>query len=327
MLVLAVLVWGVFALWFQGPAPLWARLGLIVVWCLLGVLAMFPGLVAPLGLARGAAWAGFGVAFAALLIGWAMLTPSHDRQWADDVARMLRAEVHGSQVTLHNLRNFDWRSPDDYTVRWESRDYDLARLESADLILSYWMGPAIAHTLVSFGFDDGRQVVFSVEIRKERHERFSAIAGFFRQYEIVMVAADESDIVRLRSNARGEDVYLYRLAVAPAQLRTLFLSYVEEAGQVYRQPRFYNTLTTNCTTIVFELARRIVPGLPLDYRLLLSGYLAKYAYDVGALVPGHSFADLRAAGRITDRARAADASGEPFGQAIRRGVPGIPAGR
>ncbi|MHC9083791.1 Lnb N-terminal periplasmic domain-containing protein [Luteimonas sp. RIT-PG2_3] len=322
--------WGALALWYQAPGAEWLVIALVAAWSLLGLVACVAIAL------RARAWRhrsdraplrwtlpACALAWLVLLVWWQTLQPSHQRDWADDVARLLAPEVVGNRLTLHNVRDFDWRSETDYDARWETREYDLDRLVSADLVLSYWMGPAIAHTLVSFGFDDGRQLVFSLEIRKERQESFSAIAGFFKQYETVLVAADERDIVRVRSNVRGEDVYLYRLTATPAQLRAMLLGYLDRADELRRTPRFYNTLTSNCTTIVFELARRISPGLPLDYRLLLSGYLGEYVHDLGALAPGYDFPALQAAGRITDRAKAADASGEDFTQAIRRGVPGM----
>ncbi|MEL4017031.1 Lnb N-terminal periplasmic domain-containing protein, partial [Dryocola clanedunensis] len=214
----------------------------------------------------------------------------------------------------------------DYDARWVRREYNLDQLRSADLILSYWMGPAIAHTLISFGFDDGRYLVFSLEIRKERGESFSALGGFFRKFEMTLVASEETDIVRTRTNARGEDVYLYRLhGMTQAQLKALFVSYLGEARKLDAAPAFYNTLTSNCTTIVYELAKQIAPGLPMDYRLLASGYFAEYARDLGVLTPGVPFEMLKARGRITDRARASHAD-DDFSQVIRRGVPGTGQG-
>lgn len=318
-----VAVWGAGALWFQLPGGPLLRGLAIVPWSVAAALALraclrpcrrWPALLVYAGL------------LVAMLGWWTTILPSQDRQWADDVAQPLRAQVQGRQVVIDNVRDFRWRSNSDYDIRWERREYDLDRLVSADLILSYWMGPAIAHTLVSFGFDDGRQLVFSLEIRKERGESFSAIGGFFRQFEAVLVAADERDIVRVRSNVRGEDVYLYRLqGLSQPELQELLLSYLQQADELRREPRFYNTLTSNCTTVVFELVRRIAPGLPLDYRLLLSGYLAEYAHDAKGLVPGYDFATLKARGRITDRARAAG-DADDFSRAIRRGVPGIEQG-
>jgi hypothetical protein len=253
---------------------------------------------------------------------WFMQKPSHDREWADDVTHLLKSSVQGNQVTLSNVRNFEWRSETDYTPRWETREYDLSQLQSADLILSYWMGPHIAHTLVSFGFSDGRQLVYSLEIRKEKGEEFSAIAGFFRQYETIIVAADEKDIVRVRTNVRGEDVYLYRLDIPHEQLRTLFMGYLNRAANLERSPTFYNTLTSNCTTVVYQLAKLIVPGLPLDYRLLASGYFADYVYEQGGLTKNMSFDALHLRGRITDRAKATPID-EDYSKVIRAGVPGI----
>ncbi|WP_246066405.1 DUF4105 domain-containing protein [Limnobacter alexandrii] len=265
------------------------------------------------------------VALAAFAIWWFSQTPSHNRQWADDVAHVLQADVNGDKVVLKNVRNFEWRTETDYTPRWETREYDLSQLQTADLVLSYWMGPAIAHTLVSFGFADGRYLTFSLEIRKEVGEAFSAWKGFFRQYEAILVAADEVDIIKTRSNARGEDVYIYRLAIPPEQLKTLFLAYVEQANKLEKTPEFYNTLTSNCTTVVFDIAKRIVPDLPLDYRLLLSGYFAEYAHAQGGLVEGFSYAELQEKGYIVPRAKAMR-SDENFSEVIRRGVPGMQHG-
>mgnify|MGYP000926728762 FL=1 len=265
----------------------------------------------------------FGGGVVAAAVGWSQLVPRQDRVWADDVAQRLHVTAFdGRNVVLDNVRDFTWRSEQDYDVRWVRRHYDLDQLRSADLVLSYWMGPAIAHTLVSFGFADGRHLVFSVEIRKERDESFSALGGFFRTFEMTLVASEETDIIRTRTHARGEDVYLYRVqALDRTQLRALFAAYLEQARALDTAPAFYNTLTSNCTTIIFDLARQIAPALPLDYRLLLSGYFADYAYQQGALVPGHDFSELHARGRITERARQPQ-SDTDFSTWIRRGVPG-----
>lgn len=314
--------WGAAALWFQLPRTSALLIG--VPWCLLGVAAAFTLLRAP-GRPHGRTIVIVAaLALVAMLAWWQSLAPSHARPWADDVARLLESSIKGSQLTLRNVRNFEWRTEADYTPRWETRRYDLAQLESADLVMSYWMGPHIAHTLVSFGFADGRKLTFSLEIRKERTESFSAIGGFFRRFEQVIIAADERDIIRTRTNARGEQVYLYRLRATPEQLRSVLLEYLKRAEALQRQPEFYNTLTSNCTTILFELARHIDPNLPLDYRLLASGHFAEYAYDHGALTPGIAYAELQRRGHINERALASDADPESFSRAIRAGLPGVP---
>nr|WP_145548166.1 DUF4105 domain-containing protein [Variovorax boronicumulans] len=213
-------LWAVPALHHRLPLPApwgsvvaggWALFALAAIWLLWREGAARPVLA-------------YGVAFALLLGWWVRIAPSDARVWADDVARHLEAQVEGGVVLLSNVRNFDWRSDTDYTARWEARRFDLDRLRTVDMALSYGMGPPIAHTLVSFGFDDGQRIVFSVEIRKQPGESFSAVAGLFKQYELSLVAADERDILRVRTNVRGEDVYLYRVQLAPAAQRALFLA-------------------------------------------------------------------------------------------------------
>jgi hypothetical protein len=266
----------------------------------------------------------FAIAFAGLMLWWTRLPATNDGVWADDVSRMASGTVDGNRVTLHDVRNFDWRSETDYTPRWETRSYDLDRLRSVDMIMSYWSRPAIAHMLISFGFDGGSQVVFSVEIRRQKSQVFSEIGGFFKEFELSIIAADERDVIRLRTNIRGEEDYLYRLRLPAAAMRSLFLGYVGEANRLVDTPRFYNTITVNCTTLVYQMMKRIVGHLPLDYRLLLSGYMPEYVYGVGGLDMRYTLEELRALGHITDRARKADRDPN-FSAEIRRGLPPIAA--
>lgn len=317
VLILLSSLWALLALWHQLPLPDAGKLLVLSLWssATLSLLVMLwrrhPGLSPGLYLAL----------FSALLLWWHSLTPSHQRHWAADVAELTHGHREGDRVTLYNVRNFAWRSDTDFTARWETRHYDLQQLTSADLLTSYWAGPAIAHTLISFGFADGQFVTFSVEIRKEAHEAFSEIGGFFKTFELSVVATDERDAIRVRTNVRGEDVYLYRLNLAPAARRALLLAYIDRANDLRQTPAFYHTVTANCTTLVFDMMRQIVQRLPVDYRLLLSGYLPAYAFDAGGLMPGYSLAQLQQRGRITERARAA-ANAADFSTRIRRGVPG-----
>ena len=310
-------IWGACALWFQAQGGQALKTLSVLLWAgfsLTLMIALWQGRTAA-GLVTSTA------AFGALLIWWQRIAPSNDRIWADDVAQMSTGTVDGNRITLRNVRNFDWRSNTDYTQRWETRHYDLDRLNSVDMIMSYWTGPAIAHMLISFGFDDGEHVVFSVEIRRERIESFSEIGGFFKEFELSVIAADERDVIRVRTNVRGEDTYLYRLRMPVSAMRSLFLGYIDEANALVRTPRFYNTVTVNCTTLVYQMMQRIVGYLPLSYRLIFSGYLPEYVYRVGGLDQRFSIKELRALGRISERAKESDRS-EAFSADIRRGIPG-----
>lgn len=319
-LVVALLAaWAALAIGFRAPGNAVMRGALVLAWVAfaLGVLV---------ALARTEArWAllAFAAGFVLVLAWWRTLEPSNGRLWADDVARTLSGRIEGDRAVLDNVRHFDWRTDDDYSVRWERREFDLAQLASVDMILSTWGRPSIAHMILSFGFSDGRYLAFSVEIRREKGESFSELAGFFKQFELSIIAADERDIVHVRSNVRGEHVSLYRLTLDAPRRRALFVAYVDEANRLAAKPRFYDTITTNCTTLVYSLARPIVGHLPLDRRLLQTGYLPEYLERLGGLQPGIPLATLVERADITQRARAADAS-PTFSRDIRIGIPGVP---
>jgi hypothetical protein len=256
-----------------------------------------------------------------LILGWwASITPMNNRDWAPDVARSATARIEGKRLTITNVRDFAWRSETDFDQRWDQRTYDLSSLSDVDLIMSYWAGEAIAHTILSFRFADGARIAFSIETRKQSGEPYSALAGFFKQYELAIVAADERDVVRVRSNIRREDVRIYRLRIAPERAQKLLKEYVEEMNGLAHTPRFYNTLTTNCTTLVFQMVRAVHPGLPLDPRVLLSGYLPDYVYELGAMDTDIPFKSLREVARIGAKAALADAD-PSFSERIREDLP------
>ncbi len=320
-LLLATL-WGALALGHRLALPRHARWLVVGLWLLAGGVWLWLAWQGP----RLGPLAAMAVQMTALLAWWRRLTPAKDLVWAEDVAYLATGDVEGQRLTLHRVRHFDWQTPDDARGGWEQRVYDLRRLDSVDLFVSSWGRPGIAHVLVSFGFSaEGAAeedfVAFSVEVRRERHERFSEIGGFFKQYELAIIAADERDAVRLRSNVRGERVTLYHVTLSPDARRDLLLALVAAANDLEREPRFYHTITANCTTLMFAMMRRIIEGLPLDHRLLLSGLLPGYIHDHGGLVDGYTLHELRRLGDITERARQAHDAPD-FSHRIRQGVPG-----
>jgi hypothetical protein len=304
------------ALWFQAsPALLW--IGLWIASLAAALLTSFRrGWIAGLGIVLAAT--------AVFALWWMTILPFNDRDWQSDVARLLTAEVDPndpSRVVLRNVRNFDWRTPTEATERWETREYDLDALESMDFILTWWAGPAIAHTMVSFGFSDGEHIVFSLGIRPERGEAFSSVAGFFKNYELILTGADERDAVRLRTSVQtGNRVVLYRVTGLPEMMRELFVEYLDLANELAERPRFYRTILDNCTTVVWKLADRLVPGLPIDYRVVLSGYLPEYLHERGTLGTRYSLEELTAMGLLPSDI-AYDGTSAGFSAAIRAGLP------
>ena len=316
LLLLPATLWGAGAIWHRAPFGNMAR-GALMALFLIAMLAaiLFLWKRQPLkALAiAGATWA--------LLLGWwATILPSNDRDWQPDMAHIARAEIHGDVLTVHNVRNFDWRTDTDFDQRWEARQYRLSQLQDADLFLSYWAGESIAHAIVSFNFADSDPLAFSIEIRKEKGESYSSTAGFFKTYELAVIAADERDVVKVRSTVRGEDVRLFRLEMQPETVRGLLGEYVDLANDVSAKPRWYNTLTANCTTMIFGMARRLDPRTRLDWRILLPGRLPSYLREREFISRDVPLPELIEAGRIGPRA-----AGPPpdpgFSERIREGVP------
>jgi Domain of unknown function (DUF4105) len=306
--------WGALAIYYSDLSSPTLRTGLSLTFAL-GVVA---GLlfVRP----RRRAVFGFLLVFAGLLLWWLSIPPSHDRDWQPDVALLPSATIEGDQVTIHNIRNLDYHSETDYTVRYYDKTVQLSQLRTVDLFLSYWGSPSIAHTIMSFGFAGDQYVAISIETRKEKGEDYSAVKGFFKQYELIYVVADERDLVRLRTNYRGEDVYLYRLRGPAEVARNLFLAYLRDINQLAEHPAWYNALSANCTTAIYRLARPYAVRSWWSWKLLVNGHLDELMYENGAVDRSLPFTELKARSHINARAKAANDAAD-FSQKIRAGLP------
>jgi len=247
---------------------------------------------------------------------------SNQRDWQPDVAETPYATINGDMITIHNVRNFTYRTEIDFSPRWETRTYDLSKLDSVDLIAVYWAGKAIAHIMVSFGFAGKDYVTVSIETRKEKGESYSTLAGFFRQYEIYYVVADERDVVGLRTTYRQpqEDVYVYRINGPLKNARRVFLDYLKGMNELRERPSYYNTLTTNCTTGVLLHTRMNPESPPMSWKILLTGYVPDYLYELGRLDNTQPFPSLEKISHVNARAHAAGRD-PAFSQRIREGLP------
>jgi len=266
----------------------------------------------------------FLLVFAGVLLWWLSIPPSQNRDWQPDVAELPYATFAGDAVTIHNIRNNDYRSETDYTVRYYDKTFDLSKLRTADLFISFWDSPYIAHTIMSFGFGGNDYVAISIETRKSKDEDYSAVKGFFKQYELIYVVSDERDVVRLRTNYRGEDVYLYRFKAQPELVRAVFLDYFNYINHLKEQPEWYNALTHNCTTAIRgHVVPHTVntPRLP-NWKLLVNGYLDERLYETKVIDQSLPFPELKARSHINERAKAAYDAPD-FSQKIRDGLPGI----
>jgi len=324
LVVLGITGWGALALAVAGPGGDKGRLVLAAVYGLAGIAAVVT-LVFGRGLRFGLPV--FAVALVAIGLWWSGLTPSNEREWQPEVARLAYATIDGDLITVHNIRNFDYRTETDFTPAYYDRTYDLKKLDSVDIVAVYWMGPAIAHLLLSFGFGEDRLAI-SIEARKEEGEGYSSAKGFFRQYELYYVVADERDVVRVRTNYRKdppEDVYVYRVVGPIENGRRIFLEYMRRLNNLREHPEFYNTLTTNCTTAILTNTRVNPESLPFNWKVLLSGYTPEYVYEQGRLDRSLPFEELQRRSLVNAAGQAADQAPD-FSRRIRAGLPGI-AGR
>jgi hypothetical protein len=269
-------------------------------------------------------WRKIGAAFAAfalVLAWWLTLKPSNVGDWLPDVARLAWAEIDGDQVTLHNVRNCEYRTETDYTPHWETRIVRFSQITGIDVAMNYWGSPWIAHPILSFQFADAAPICFSIETRKKRGQTYSAIGGLYRQFALIYIVADERDVIRVRTNYRqGEDVYLYRTTVTPEQARARFREYVVSLNRLHEQPRWYNAITTNCTTSIRQ-QHATAQRIPWDWRILANGKADELMYERQTIATGGdlSFDELKRRALINSAAKAAN-DAEDFSRRIRENL-------
>jgi hypothetical protein len=313
-------VFAIGVLWYQGPQSSGLRIALAVTWALLSIVCG----VWFVKRRQWRPWAAYLVPFTVLMIWFATILPRNDRDWSPEMAQLLSYERRGDEIVLKNVRNFNWTGPLTADERWETRRYDLAKLKSVDVLSLYWMGETIAHTYFSFVWEGGEALSISIEIRKERGESYSKIGGFFKAYERSILAGDERDFYGWRIFYPNEDIQLFHTVTTPVQAQKLLLEMLDEANKLAAEPAWYNTLTDNCTTETWMLTEATGAGHPLDRRLLLSGYLPDMLHELKLIDTSRPLSELREAGHILPRAKAAidqGLSGAAFSNALREGVP------
>ena len=289
-------LWVFGALWFIPPIPAVPHSVLPILWLTVTVLVYWR----------------FSLPLLVILVGGALLLalwwffaqqPLLDREWSRDQARLPQVRFDGERVTIANLRHARYRSVDDYAVEWVERSYDRSALRSVDFVVepfAAWRGPA--HVLLSFGFADGEYLAISAEIRKQRGESFSALAGLFRRYELMYVIGDERDLIGLRANQRGHDVYVYPIQGNLERMRAMLVSMLERAQTLAHEPEFYNSLTNTCSSnIVRHLEEVRGERMRLDYRVIFPGFSDGVAYDLGLLGNDATLDELRMRHRINAR--------------------------
>jgi hypothetical protein len=268
----------------------------------------------------------FVVLFLGVVAWWLSISPSHDRPWRPEVAIMPRATIDGDRVHITGVRNFDYRSVDDFTARWEEREVQLSHLTALDFFVSYWskglVGGLVGHTFLSFIFDNAPPLSISIETRPEVGEGFNPVASLFKQFELIYVVGDERDIVRVRTNFRKETVYLYRLNTTPDDARRLFMVYLKRINELADRPEFYHLLSNSCTINIIRYANAAGRSGRFNIRHLLNGLIDSYLYHSGRVDTTLPFDELRRRSQINEAAQAADDAPD-FSERIRASLPTI----
>lgn len=267
---------------------------------------------------RRVAWAFVAVAVVALGL-WTLKRPKASAHWAADLAHSPAMTWNGSEVTIDGIRDCRYRTPEDFDVRYRVETVDVDTLRTLDFVVERFAAlDGLAHTLLTFGFEDGRHIAISVEIRREEGESFHPIAGLFREFELTYVIGTEEDLIGLRTNARpASRVWLYPIRTTRERMRSLFVQMLRRADHLGRAPEFYNTLTNTCTTNLVDHVVQLVPGrIGWDWRLVLPGYAAGLAHDLGLIDTDLPLEAAEARFRIDERAREAPL-GVDFSRRIR----------
>jgi hypothetical protein len=308
-----LVAWASLAINFSNLPWPWLRLALAVSFAAFGVWALW------ITRRPRMPWVFAGL-FVVVCGWWATILPSHDRDWRMDVAVMPKAIIAGDRVRFTGVRNFDYRSRDDFTVRYEDREVSLSHLTGVDFYVSFWMQGPIGHTFLSFAFDNAPPLAISIETRPEVGEGYSPIASMFKQYELIYLVGDERDLVRLRTNFRDEEVFLYHLTIPPEAARRLFLVYVERINELHDRAEWYHLLSNSCTINIVRYANVAGRTGGLDIRHILNGLIDRYFYNTGLVNTTMPFDELRRRSNITAVSRAAG-NDEDFPERIRANLP------
>jgi hypothetical protein len=306
--------WATLAIYYSNLPSAGLRLGLAIAFAAFAIWALW--------LSRSRRTIAFTVLFLGVVVWWIAISPSHDRNWRPEVAVMPRAIIDGDRVRITGVRNFDYRSRNDFTVRYEEREVQLSHLVALDFYVSYFMEGPVGHTFLSFIFDNALPLSISIETRPEVGEGFAPVASMFKQFELIYVVGSERDLVGVRTNHRREPTYLYRLNTSADDARRLLLIYLERINELADRPEFYHLLTNSCTINIVRYANAAGRTGRIDIRHILNGLADSYLYRSGRIDTTLPFDELRRRSLINDAAQAADGAAD-FSQRIRAYLPTI----
>jgi hypothetical protein len=308
-----LIVWATLAIYYSNLPWAGLRLALAIAFAAFAVWAVWLSPQRRMSMA-------LVVLYLGVVAWWISISPSHDRQWRPEVAVMPRAFINDDRVRLTGVRNFEYRTRNDFTVHYEEREVSLSHVTALDFYVSYWSEGLVGHTFLSFIFDNSPPLSISIETRPEVGEGFAPIASLFKQFELIYVVGDERDLVGVRANRRNETVYLYRLNASADDARRLLLVYLARINELADRPEFYHLLSNSCTINIIRYANAAGRSGKFDVRHLLNGLMDSYLYHSGRVDTSLPFDELRRRSLINEAAREVDGAPD-FSQRIRASLP------
>ena len=310
-------IWGALVLYFSNIPWEWARLTVAIIFAVFGLYVFW------IKKTPGMRWA-FGGVFLVVVAYFIWIPAKMYRDWRPEVAVLPRAYIDGDNVRITGVRSFTFRDRDDFDERYKEIEVSLEDLTSVDLFISYWVMGPVAHTFVSFNFENSAPVCISIETRPEVGQGFDPLASMFKQFELIYVVGDERDLVHLRTNHRDEEVFLYKLKTPPAAARLLFLEYLRRINELAENPEWYHLLKQNCSLNIVRYKNVVGREGSFDIRHLLNGWIDRYFYDTGMIYTTLPFDEMREVSHINEKAKDASISlsAEEYSRLIRTGLPG-----
>ena len=212
--------------------------------------------------------------------------PQLEAVWNPDCELITTADIDDTKITFRNVRDFFWRTTKDRDESWiDEVTVDTEEIKHIWFIVDHFHSlHGLAHTYLTFEFNDGTCLSFSFEARRRVKHRYHPWDGLWRNYELYLLVALESDMTGLRTNARGNKDYMFRGITPPEKDKHMLIRMAQKANQLSEKPEWYHSLLTTCNTSIVRMVNRVTPGrVPFLWRNFLPGYTPRAALKLGLI--------------------------------------------
>jgi hypothetical protein len=253
-----------------------------------------------------------------------LLKPSNDRQWDVGFEKLSNISREGDRVTIKNFRDFTFVKGKRTNTDYKEVQVNIKDIQRVWFMYEPFKVPpftsfgGIAHTYFTFDFKNHEPLVVSVEARREEGETYSSYTGAFNKFELQYIWGSETDFDKQRAFSNGEGLYMFPLQLSTGSAKNLFLQMVNTSITLGNHPRFYNTLTSNCTNELAKNANAIKAGsVPLDKAWIFPGYSDEFLYRLKLIPSDKPLEQIRQKYEVSKKMRELDSDPE-FSEDIRK---------